>query len=625
MFIKIFWRSAMTKGKFLFLGGLLVIAFMLLATGCDTGNNPVDKSGQEGDDEPITQSRSITVNMQKPAGWPQLYVYAWDDSGTEYTGAAPGTELTDSSGGFYAYNVPSAEYGYINVRFSDGGSHSTLDIQGIESNTYFTSAGAYTGDSSKILIAASSDGSFPASTFTGIPATTTINLSWSFIPDADAYVLYDEVTSWGDEDTDDPSDDWERTYWHLQKALPREQTSLLDDNYGEYLDADTPYSWKLVAIKWNENADFTGISGNLGEVLERDEISELDEQKFSLNYTVIHDFGDITVTTLEGTLPAPGALQILAEELSPASVALQWDPVTGADYYMVWWWNDGSDGRDEGWYYIEAAFDTSYVDADENFIFPNSTYKYLVEARADDHGEGPLYGRWSEEVTITTPAEPVTSLAYIGASSIGRAAAAKQAIPAPSAPKLSISTKGVVTVSITGSSSKNRKFEIYQKKNGNYTKFDTVSGKKATFTKEMKNLTPGASVSIALKELPSGGTSAHAYLTSKYTVSSFSPSSSITVPPKLEAFITSKTTGSGKKAVKEINIAVKGWPSDAVAHYYEIIPKFSSGSGKPPMPTGDWSRYDTYTGTIKTSNKIYFIITPYMGGKAQTALKTGKI
>jgi hypothetical protein len=506
----------MKKGKFLFLGGLLALASMVVVTGCDTGNNPVDNSGQQGDELPSNQSRSITVNMQKPANWQSLYLYAWDDSGTEYTGAAPGTELTGSSGGFYSYNVPSAEYGYINVRFSDGGSNSTLDIQDVESDTYFASDGAYTGDSSKILVAASANSSFPGKTFTGVPTTTTIALNWSLIPDADAYVLYDEVTSWGDEDTDDPSDDWERTYWHLQKALPREQTSLLDDNYGEYLEADTSYTWKLVAVKWNENADFTGIAGKLGEVLERDEISELDEQKFSSNYTVIHNFGEITVTTLEGTLPAPGGLQILTEELSPTSVALQWNPVAEADYYMVWWWNDGSDGRDEGWYYIEAAFDTSYVDADEEFISPNSTYKYLVEARADDHGEGPLYGRWSDEVTVTTPAEPAASVAYSGASSIVRAAVkSKDIIPTPSAPRLSVSTKGVVTVSITGSSSKYKKFEIYRMAGSGGARLDSISGKKATLTKEIKNLQAGSLVSIFVKELPGG--SGYQYLSSAYT------------------------------------------------------------------------------------------------------------
>jgi hypothetical protein len=438
-------------------------------------------------------------------------------------------------------------------------------------------------------------------------------------PDADAYVLYDEFIAWGDEDTDDPSDDWERTFWHLQKALPREQTSLLDDNYGEYLEADTPYKWKLVAVKWNENADFTGVVGKLGEVLERDEISESDEQKFSANYTVIHDFGEITVTTLEGTLPAPGGLRILDEELSPTSVALQWNPVAEADYYMVWWWNDGSDGRDEGWYYIEAAFDTSYVDADEEFIFPNSTYKYLVEARADDHGDGPLYGQWSDEVTVTTPAEPAASLAYSGASSIVRAAAkSKDSIPKPSAPSLSVSSKGVVTVSITGSSSKFRKFEIYRVAGSGGAKLDTVSGKKTTLTKEIKNLPAGSSVSIFVKELPGGSGSTYQYPTASYTDSANSSYASIFVPPKLDVFIKAGSiTGKGSNTVKSFSVTVKGWPSGAPYHSHTI--KASSGA-----LTGTWSG-DTYTGTIKTSSKVTFTITPYVSGKAYTALKTGSI
>jgi hypothetical protein len=602
----------------------LMLVFGLALTGCDTGGE--DGSGYNNGDNNGTgaNAKSITVNMQKPSNWPQLYVYAWDDSGTEYTGAEPGTELTASSGGFYSYNVPSAEYGYINVRYSDGGSKSTFDIQGVESNTYFTSAGVYTGDSSKIRLAASSTSSFPSSTFTGIPTTTTVTLNWSLIPDADAYVLYDEITSWWDEDTEDTSDDWERTYWHIQKALPREQTSLLDDNYGEYLEADTTYAWKLMAVKWNENADFTGIAGKLGEVLERDEISELDEQKFSSNYTVIHDFGELTVKTLEGTLPAPGGLQILQEELAPTSVALQWNPVAEADYYMVWWWNNGSDGRDADWYYIEAAFDTSYVDADEEFISPNSTYKYRVEARADDHGDGPLYGKWSNEVTVTTPPEPAPSLASGGDSSVFRAAAAsKQPIPAPSSPTLSVSSKGVVTVSVTGSSSKNRKFEIYQYGGGPGNFLVTVSGKKATLTKEIKNLPAGSSVSVMAKEVPGGSGSSYQYSTASYTAStSFSmPSNSVSVPPKLEAFITLKgTTGTGKNTVKFFTITVTGWPSyGAASHSYTIK---ASGT---VQPSGSWNG-DTFTGTIKTSSKVDFTITPYISGKVQTALKkTAKI
>jgi hypothetical protein len=115
----------------------VTLAIGLVLAGCDTGTgggNGTENNGggSNNTDDSGANAKSITVNMQKPANWPHLYVYAWDDSSTEYAGAAPGTELTDSSGGFYSYHVPSAEYGYINVRFSDGGSNSTLDIQGVE-------------------------------------------------------------------------------------------------------------------------------------------------------------------------------------------------------------------------------------------------------------------------------------------------------------------------------------------------------------------------------------------------------------------------------------------------------------------------------------------------------------
>jgi hypothetical protein len=287
---------------------------------------------------------------------------------------------------------------------------------------------------------------------------------------------------------------------------------------------------------------------------------------------------------------------------------------------MVWWWNDGSDGRDEDWYYIEAAFDTSYVDADEEFIFPSSTYKYKVEARADDHGDGPLYGKWSNAVTVTTPAEPAASLAYGGASSIARAASKAKITPAPSAPTLSISAKGVVTVSIANDSSKSRKFDIYLS-NGN--PLDTVSGGKATLTKELKNLQAGSSVAIKVQEVPYGANTNYKYSTNLYnTASDFSSLAYIVVPPKLEAFAApTGTTGKGSNTVKSFTVTVKGWPSSgAASHTYAI--KASSGT---QQPSGKWVG-DTYTGTIKTANKVSFTITPILSGnKTQTPLTTAKI
>jgi hypothetical protein len=107
---------------------------------------------------------------------------------------------------------------------------------------------------------------------------------------------------------------------------------------------------------------------------------------------VVYDFGELEVETLESSLPAPTGLQVAST--TPTSVELTWNKTPGADYYMVWWYDDEADE----WLYIEEAYDNHYIDADEEFIFPNSSYKYLVVA----HNER-TYSKDSNEVTATTP------------------------------------------------------------------------------------------------------------------------------------------------------------------------------------------------------------------------------
>ncbi|MDR3170955.1 MAG: starch-binding protein [Treponema sp.] len=597
------------KNKTFFTGilSLALVFGMLLFVGCPTEDDGGNNTGGDnpGGENPggNTTGTNITLYMAKPASWSNLYAYVWDDSGKEFTATTPGTALTTQSNGFYSYQAQSAEYGYVNVRFSDGGSNATLDILDVEADTYYKSAGTLSGNSSKVKLVAGSTGSFTTPALSGTPASTTITLNWGFIPDADAYVMYDEFVEFDDDDEEIPDSE----YWHFQKVLPREQTSFLDNNYGEYLEANCTYAWKLVAVKWNDNFDFSSVLD-----MEDDDLAV---EEFSKNYTVLHDFGELEVTTTEGTLPAPQGLQILTEELAPTSVALMWNPVEEAEYYMVWWWNDGSDGRDEGWYYIEAAFDTQYVDADEEFIFPNSTHKYKVEARCDDKGEGPLYGRYSNDISVTTPSAPAGNIVNTGGPLY--ATVQKPQIPTPAAPTVTSKASGKVTVTMSNLGTKSRKFEVLQIIGGGANVLGTISGSKATQTKDV-SVTAGANVYIAVREVPYGTTSSYLYKTSSYIASSASSSMPVFSFPKLNVSgKLASTSGTGKNTVKTVKVTVTGWPSGAA--YHEYVVKASTGT-----INGTWSG-DTYTGTIKTSSKITITVTPYVGGKPGTALKTGKL
>jgi hypothetical protein len=118
----------------------ILLVFGLFLTGCP---NPADDSGTGNSINP-PPPKDITVHLEKPAVWPRVYAYVWDDSGKEYTDANPGTLLTQS-GGFYSYKAQSAEYGYINVRFTDGGSQSTLDILGVDTDTWYKGAQVFSG------------------------------------------------------------------------------------------------------------------------------------------------------------------------------------------------------------------------------------------------------------------------------------------------------------------------------------------------------------------------------------------------------------------------------------------------------------------------------------------------
>jgi hypothetical protein len=511
-----------------------------------------------------------------------VYAYVWDDSGKEYSESSPGTLLTTQSGGFYSYEAQSPEYGYVHVRFNDGTDQSTLDILGVDKNTYYQSSGTYSGDSSKVLVRSSTTSSISVPKFKATEITdSTVTLAWDPIPGIDVYILYDEFIEFDDNDEEIPNSE----YWHFQKALMPSEVSLYDDNYGQYLDPESVYTWKLKAIKYKDNADLSSL-----DALDPDDISEED---YSPYYTVVYDFGELEVETKESSLPAPTGLRVT--NTGPTSVEVAWNEVPGADYYMVWWWNDGSDGREQNWYYIEAAYDNKYLDGDEEFIFPNSTYKYYVVA----HNER-TYSKDSNEVSAQTPA---ASQSYTGTIlDIARAAAAKPAAPSyiSATPNLVAAKQMVVSWPIVPGA---LKYEVWLTKTSTATtsvKKQIVSGSNQyTFTSIP---TTQSAYYVKVRAINNNGK------WSDWTTTS----SPIPVFPEISVKkATSKVSGAYKNVTVTMNAS---WKS-GVSYGYNVTFRDPLGNTYSANSTTN-----TITQSLPKGPKYTAYITPYTGSYTQNRM-----
>jgi len=349
----------------------VALAFAMAVLGCPS---EVEKP----EENPPAGSKTITVYMEKPSDWSQVYAYLWDDGGKEYTSGAPGTLLTSVSGGYHSFKAEGAEYGYVNVRFSDGSSKSSVDIFGVNTDTWYKSAG--NSLAGKLLLRAGDTSSIPTPQFKSRDITdSTVILYWDPVPGIDGYILYDELMEYDDDGVFIQGSE----FWHFQKAFLPGEREIYDDNYGEYLDPEAEYYWKLLAVKYKENADLSQIAS-----IDPDYLSEDD---YSPYYDVVHDFGTLTVFTKESSLPAPKNLRVVST--AATKVELAWDAVPGADYYMVEWRENSSDD----WLYIEAAYGPNYIDDDDEFIKPGSSYQYRVFAYNER-----TYNVGNDVVTATT-------------------------------------------------------------------------------------------------------------------------------------------------------------------------------------------------------------------------------
>lgn len=564
-----------------FLSGLfsLTLAIVLSLAGCNTGTDPQPENSNPTEDI----SKNITVFMQKPSGWSQVYAYIWDDDGTVYTAGTPGNLLTTAdNNGYYSIQAKAAEFGYVNVKFSDGNTKSSIDILGVNQDTYYKGMDSYLPGSSELLLQSSNTSYIPTPTFKKSEVTdSTVTLEWDPVPGADGYVLYDEWVEFDDDEEEIPNSE----YWHFQKAFVPSERSIFDDNYGEYLDPESIYTWKLVAIKYKDGMNLSMLDSQKHPG-DPDYISEAD---YSPYYNVVYDFGELEVETAQSSLPAPSGLHVTTTTAS--SVELAWDPVANADYYMVWWYDEDADE----WLYIEEAYEPHYLDDDEEFIFPSSTYKYLVVA----HNEK-TYSKDSNKVMAYTPSGPSYSVHIEG--SVANARAVVQTPLNPSYVSASANPYAASQISVNWASvSGAGKYDVglFTSQSGNPKTSKTVSGT-TSFTFTSVPTSPGVFY-VGVRAV--NGSKKSGWQFTSYSVSPF---------PKVSIqSATSKTSGGYKTITIKMNAS---WKAGA-SYGYRVTVTDPYGYG-----VGTWvSKSVANTNTITISNvpkgpKYTVKIEPYTSG-----------
>jgi predicted small secreted protein len=425
----------MKKSKIFFLGVMaLVLSFGLVLAGCDNATNGGgnDNNNNGGKNPPTGSDRTpvpITVYVEKPASWTQLYAYVWDDSGDgngkEYNGASPGTELTNINGaGFYSFQA-AADYGYLNFRFSDGGGNSSVDIQGVDNTTYFKSADKTTADS-KVIFQESTTSAFVNPRFYSSAKTSnTVTLNWDPVPGIDAYVLYYVVENlYGDE------------IWYFVEEFSSAETRFEDTNHGLYFFPETEYKWKLHAVTYKGNLNEREALFNADE--ESETYQYVGENVYAAFCDIVHDYGELTVTTAESPLPAPKNLQILSA--TGRSVELKWDSVPGAEYYVIYY---AEDDEAAYWPWEYTANTVCVTEASETYEgddwFEEGNW-FMVAAR-----QGNLQSADSDDVEIENISESLESNTRI---SLQYAASSARALSAPSDVRASANPTRTQTIDI---------------------------------------------------------------------------------------------------------------------------------------------------------------------------------
>ena len=109
--------------------------------GNDGGNQGGNDGGNQGGNDGGNQGGNggLTVRLQKPADWAEVYIYAWGEGTPDLLGAWPGAPATEIGEGWFGHTFSEST---INVVFNNNQDPitQTVDITGITASTCYTLA-----------------------------------------------------------------------------------------------------------------------------------------------------------------------------------------------------------------------------------------------------------------------------------------------------------------------------------------------------------------------------------------------------------------------------------------------------------------------------------------------------
>lgn len=316
----------MRKYKNVILAAILSLVFISCT---DTVEND---SGNSSEPSKENQQTEYTVHFccNEIANWDEVYVYSWNDSSSN--AEWPGIKMSVAESGIYKASVK-----HSNVIFTDGNGKQTADLK--TQNGYFTPTGTDSKGQVTGLWSATKpengSGEEEKPTKLETPIVTAmydksskkIILVWSIVQDADSYEIYYNTTNnFNEEKTFE--DTTETSY----------TTTEIKTNKITY------YFWVRAKTADGLKSD---LSNSVSCYVENEEVSE-------------------------ETLAAPSYLNAIA--MSESSVSLNWENVTGATYYLVYYSR-----------YNSVSYETDYVIAYKNYItipqlISGTAYYFWVKA-----------------------------------------------------------------------------------------------------------------------------------------------------------------------------------------------------------------------------------------------------
>lgn len=346
----------MRKYKNVILATILSLVFISCT---DTVKND---SGNSSEPSKENQQTEYIVHFccNEIANWDEVYVYSWDDSSSN--AEWPGIKMSAAESGIYKASVK-----HSNVIFTDGNGKQTVDLK--TQNGYFTPTGTDSKGQVTGLWSATKpeygSGEEEKPTKLETPIVTAmydksskkIILVWSIVQDADSYEIYYNTTNNFNEEK--LGDTTETSY----------TTQEIKANKITY------YFWVRAKTADGLKSD---LSNSVSCYVENEEESE-------------------------ETLAAPSYLNATA--MSESSVSLNWENVTGATYYLVYYSKsmNSSDAKIYNEYSTTSATITG--------LSERTAYFFWVKA-----SNGTLISDFSNAAYANTPQNTKATIYFVGAN-----------------------------------------------------------------------------------------------------------------------------------------------------------------------------------------------------------------